>query len=84
MVETTQKDLGSDSSDDTLITIVGTKGTLSVHVNENSESHASTSSSNEPLINEQKRIELFHNRVIIKHTKVETLFDLGSQEKLIS
>ena len=34
--------------------------------------------------NEEKRIELFHVRVISKHTKVDTLFDSGSQENLIS
>ena len=34
--------------------------------------------------NEEKRIEPFHVRVISKHTKVDTLFDSGSQENLIS
>ena len=33
---------------------------------------------------EEKRIELFHVRVISKHTKVDTLFDSGSQANLIS
>ena len=33
---------------------------------------------------EEKRIELFHVRVISKHTKVDTLFDSGSQVNLIS
>ena len=33
---------------------------------------------------EENRIELFHVRVISKHTKVDTLFDNGSQENLIS
>jgi len=51
-VATVQQDLGSDSSDDTLIIIVGIQGTISLHANENSESHASTSSSNESLVSE--------------------------------
>eukprot|EP00253_Pinus_taeda_P029135 PITA_29135 len=35
------------------------------------------------LLNDQKRIELFHIRVVVNHTKVETLFDIGSQANLI-
>ena len=65
-----------------MITAVGTKGTLTPHVN--SESHEGTSSIDESLPNERNRIELFHIRVIINHTKVETLFDTGSQENIIS
>jgi len=48
------------------------------------EKTVATSSIDESLLNERKRIELFHIRVIINHTKVETLFDTGSQENLIS
>ena len=33
---------------------------------------------------EKRRIELFHLRVISKHTKIDTLFDSGSQANLIS
>ena len=77
-----QQDLGSDLGDEALITAAGTKGTLTPHVN--SESHEGTSSIDESLPNERKRIELFHIRVIINHTKVETLFDTGSQANLIS
>ena len=82
MVATAQQDLGSNSGDEALITTVGTKGNHSLHVN--SKSHESTSSSDEPLPNERKRIELFHIRVVINHTKVETLFDSSSQANLIS
>jgi len=64
-----------------LITAAGTKGTLTPHVN--SGSHEGTSSIDESLPNERKRIELFHIRVIINHTKVETIFDTRSQAKLI-
>eukprot|EP00253_Pinus_taeda_P026054 PITA_26054 len=81
-VETTQQDLGSDSKDEALIIAIGTKGTLTPHVN--FESHEGTSFVNESLPNGQKRIELFHIRVVINHRKVETLFDTGSQENLIA
>ena len=67
--------------DEALITAAGTKGTLTPHVN--SGSHEGTSSIDESLPNERKRIELFHIRVIINHTKVETIFDTRSQAKLI-
>ena len=33
---------------------------------------------------EKTRIEIFHIRVISKHTKIDTLFDSGSQANLIS
>jgi hypothetical protein len=41
---------------------------------------ASTSSSNSAINetqHEKERIELFHIRVISKHTKIDTLFDTG-------
>ena len=34
--------------------------------------------------NEENRIELFHIKVISKHTKIDMLFDSRSQENLIS
>jgi hypothetical protein len=47
---------------------------------------ASTSSSNNLNVSrqEKERIELFHIRVVSKHTKIDTLFDTGSQANLIS
>ena len=33
---------------------------------------------------EKERIELFHIRVVSKHTKIDILFDTGSQANLIS
>ena len=50
------------------------------------ETKPSTSTSNCHIQapNEEERIELFHVRVISKHTKIDTLFDSGSQEKFIS
>jgi hypothetical protein len=48
---------------------------------------ASTSSSNSSINetqHEKERIEIFHIRVISKHTKIDTLFDTASQANLIS
>jgi hypothetical protein len=52
------------------------------------DSITSTGSSSSSSLNvtqhEKERIELFHIRVISKHTKIDTLFDTGSQESLVS
>jgi hypothetical protein len=76
---TIQHDLGSDSGDETKITTMGYQGNGSI---------ASTSSSSNNNLNvtrqEKERIELFHIRVVSKHTKIDTLFDTGSQANLIS
>jgi hypothetical protein len=76
---TVQHDLGSDSGDETKITAMGYQGNGSI---------ASTSSSSNNNVNvtqqEKARIELFHIRVVSKHTKIDTLFDTGSQANLIS
>eukprot|EP00253_Pinus_taeda_P034566 PITA_34566 len=73
-----QKDLGSDSGDETTIANTSIKG---------KNSDASTSNSAQSITdeeNERKRSELFHIRVISKHQKIDTLFDSGSQVNLIS
>jgi hypothetical protein len=61
---TIQHDLGSDSGDETKIAAMGYQGKGSI---------ASTSTSNNSNFNEtpkkKKRIELFHIRVISKHSK---------------
>jgi hypothetical protein len=79
VVATVLQDLGSDCGDETKITAMGYQGNNSV---------ASTSSSSNANVNvtqqEKTRIELFHIRVISKHTKIDTLFDSGSQANLIS
>ena len=76
MTTTTQHELGSDSSDETNISAMVTKG---------KETIASTSSShsqnNTP--NEESRIELFHVRVISNHTNIDALIYSGSQSNLI-
>jgi hypothetical protein len=71
-----QQDLGSDSGDEGTITAVGVQGKDSLH--------ASSNSNNESHDDERKRNELFHIRFVSKHTKIDTLFDLGSQVNLIS
>ena len=71
-----QQDLGFDSRDEEKITMVGVQGKDSLH--------ASSNSNNESHDDERKRNKLFHIRVVSKHTKVDTLFDPGSQVNLIS
>jgi len=77
IVATTQHALRSDSRDETNITTMGFK------VKDSIASTSSSSSLNETQ-HEKERIELFHIRVISKHTKIYTLFDRGSQENIIS
>jgi hypothetical protein len=64
--------------DETNITAMGYQGKGSI---------ASTSSSSNSNLNEtrqeKERIKLFHIRVVSKHTKIDTLFDTGSQANLI-
>jgi hypothetical protein len=42
------------------------------------------SAKSESVIDQKKRSEIFHVRVIVKHTKIDTLFDSGSQVNVIS
>ena len=56
------------------------KGTFSIFI---SNLHASSSKSNVILV-ERKTNELFHIRVISKHTKIDTLVDGGPQVNIIS
>jgi hypothetical protein len=42
--------------------------------------HTSSNSNNESHHDEHRRNELFHIIFVSKHTKMDTLFDLGSQE----
>jgi len=77
MTSTTQDDLGLDSGDEIKISTMVTKG--KENVTSTSSSH---SQNNTP--NEESRIELFHVRVISNHTKIDALFDSGSQSNLIS
>ena len=78
---TIQQDLGSDSGDEMKITAMVSTGKNS---DTSSSSSTSTSSSNINHLDEYERVELFHITVTSKHTKIDTLFDSGSQENLIS
>jgi hypothetical protein len=69
------RSLGSHSGNEGKVTTVGVQGKKSLH--------ASSNSNNESHDDEIKRNELFHIRVVSKHTKIDTLFDLGSQVNLI-
>ena len=71
-----EQDLGSDLGDEKKITAMGLKGK---HV-------ASTSTSNcsNDTHDEDTRIEIFHIRVVSKHTKIDTIFYSGSQANLVS
>jgi hypothetical protein len=54
-------------------------------ISSNASSSSSIQYSNSESINDdKKRSEIFHIRVITKHTKIDTLFDSGSQVNLIS
>ena len=68
-----QQDLGFESGNEGKITAAEVQGKYSLH--------SSSSSNNESHIDERKRNELFHIQVVSKHTKIDTLFDLGSQAK---
>jgi hypothetical protein len=70
-VATVQQDLGFESGDERKITATGVQGKYFFH--------ASSSSTDESHIDERKRNELFHIRVLSKHTKIDRLIDMGSQ-----
>ena len=59
-----------------MITAMGMQG--------NKNPHTGSSSTHVSKENDKRRSELFHIRVVSKHTKIETLFDPGSQVNLIS
>ena len=71
-----QHDLGFNSGDKEIIAAVGTQGKDSFY--------ACSCSLNESHDDDKRRIALFHIRVVSKHTKIDTLFDSGSQVNLIS
>jgi hypothetical protein len=76
IVSIVQQDLGSNSGNEEKIAAIGLQGKASLHT--------SSSSKIPSLENDEIRSELFHIRVVTKHTKVETMFDQGSQVNLIS
>lgn len=76
-----QQNLVSNSGDERRIIFMVMIGKTS-----DTSSHSKTiaSSSNINPSNEDKRVELFNIRITSKHTKIDTMFDSGSQENLIS
>jgi len=73
--EAIQQDLGFDSGDERrIVAIVST----SKNSDTGSSSSTSASSSNINHLNEDKIVELFHIRVVSKHTKIDTMSDSGS------
>ena len=78
-VASAHRDLGSDFGDESKIMEIGSKGVSIIHSNSSVQSTKLESDTNQKKIS-----EIFHVRVTIKHTKVDTLFDNGSQVILIS
>jgi hypothetical protein len=77
---TTQTNLGSNSGDETKVTVTGIKGKNS----KTSRNSLVQSLKVDNEVDEIKRTKLFHIRVISKHKKIYTLFDNGSKVNLIS
>ena len=73
IVATIQHDLGFDSGDETKIVVTSIKDKNPfIYI-----------SKHKLVVDERKRSELFHIRVISKHTNIDTLFDSGSQANLV-
>jgi hypothetical protein len=79
IVASARRDLGLDSRDESKIMTIGIKCIYTINSN-----FSVQSAKLESDIDQKKRSELFHVRVIVKHIKVDTLFDSGSQFNLIS
>jgi hypothetical protein len=77
-VASTHQDLGSDSGDESKIMAIGRKCISTINSNSSFQSTKVKSDIDQKNIN-----ELFCVRVIVKHTKVDNLFDSGSQVNLI-
>jgi hypothetical protein len=78
---TVQRELNYNSGDETNITAMGLKG--KIHKIGSSSNFCASSSKIDNMINEKKMTKLFYVRIISQHTKIDTLFDSGSQVNLI-
>ena len=78
------QDLGLDSDDETKVTIVGLKGKTLVGNDSSIASLCASTSKKHVDLEDAKRNELFHIRVISKQTKIDTFIDSRSQVNLIS
>ena len=77
------QDVGYDSGDESKVSIIGFQDkdkdmSLSHHVNTSESIHSYSTQ------DDKKQGEIFHVRFITKHTKVDMLFDSGSQVNLVS
>ena len=77
-------DLGSDSGYETKITTMSFQGKSTLSISNNSTTDVASSSSKPTILDDNKRNELFHIRVISRHMKIDTLIYSGSQANLIS
>ena len=66
--------MGFDSRDETRIIATSIQG----------KNPSISISKHEPIVNERNISELFHIRVISKHTKNDIIFDNGSEANIIS
>lgn len=69
--------------DESKISIVGLKGKAFVGNGSTTDVPCASTSKNH-VLEDSKRCELFHIRVISKNTKIDTLIDSGFQVNLIS
>jgi hypothetical protein len=77
-IASSRKYLGSYSRDESKIMEIWSKGISTINYN-SSVQYAKLES-----VTDQKKIsDIFHVRVIVKHTNIDTLFDSGSQVNLI-
>ena len=79
-----EQDLGSKSGDETKIIAMAQKNIKGKEIVKETNPNSNISNYHIEALSEEKRIKLFHVRIISKHTKIDTLFDSGSQENLIS
>jgi hypothetical protein len=68
--------MGSDLGDETKIMEMGRKCISITNI-------SIQSTKLESVIDQKKRSDIFHVRFIVRHTKIDTLFDSGSQLNLI-
>lgn len=77
------QDLGSDFDDETNISVVGLKGKAFFGNDFVADVSCASTSKSCVVLEDGKRCELFHIRVIYKNTKIDKLIDNGSQINLI-
>ena len=76
-------DVGYDYGNESKVSVVGSQGKdegISLSLQSSISTNVQSSSSKD----ENKRHELFHVRAITKHTKIDTLFDIGLHVNLVS